>query len=134
MICIGIYNLVNRIKNSLHHFIEKNTVATDINKLNKMKLLVSNNLISYKRPKITKECIICHKKVSHNMNAKWSVLICGHKYHTKCILNFATTNTFCPTCVPELIINDNPNDNPNANSNIESISIQNFESNPMNIV
>jgi len=103
MVYVGIYLLINKYKN----FIDDNTSANDINKLNKMKLLLANNFISYRRPKITKECILCHKKVSHDLNANWSVLICGHKYHTECISNFARLNTFCPICVPQLIVNTN---------------------------
>ena len=105
-ICIGIYCLFK----IFYQLIDNNNDATDINKLNTMKTLTPDNLISYHRPKSLTKCVICHLKAKDDLGIKWSILLCGHKFHTQCIKRFAKSTTLCPICIPvsNAVIDPNP--------------------------
>lgn len=43
------------------------------------------------------ECCICLEGTSQSSLA-WSMLVCGHKFHTACISNWLTSHPTCPIC------------------------------------
>ena len=43
------------------------------------------------------ECCICLEGASQSSLA-WSMLVCGHKFHTACISNWLTSHQTCPIC------------------------------------
>lgn len=43
----------------------------------------------------TEECCIC---LDNDNIYEWSILPCGHKYHTKCVSEWLNTNQTCPIC------------------------------------
>jgi hypothetical protein len=47
----------------------------------------------------TKECSIC---IDSDRTEKWSILNCGHKFHTSCISKWRPSTNKCPTCRTEI--------------------------------